>query len=135
MLALSDMEETSSNFSKKPPLQPPTTKTLLCKPSTILNDSCRQDVVKMKGGGCLLVQAELGKTSSSDIAPFFQGTEVTSLAADIDGVEEVPSTVSTSLNWELAMNSPTSHQRLKLTVCVLYLTLTNEGWDTPINLS
>ena len=33
-MALSDMEEASRSFSQKPPLEPPTTKTLPCKPVT-----------------------------------------------------------------------------------------------------
>lgn len=67
------------------------------------------DAVKVRGNDCLFVQVELGKMSSSGIAPFFQGTKVTSLTVDTDGVEETPSTARAGLNWEVAMNSRISH--------------------------
>ena len=99
------------------------------------NDSHRQDVVKVRGSDRLFVQAELGKMSSSDTAPFFQGAKETSLAAETDGVEEMPCTASAGLSWEVAMNSPTSHGKLKPTACVLCLALTPERWEAPIPLS
>lgn len=59
------------------------------------NDSRRQNVVKVRGSDCLFDQAELIKVSSSDTGPFFQGTKVTSLAADTD--EDMLSTASADL--------------------------------------
>lgn len=73
------------------------------------NDSCRQDVVKVKGSDHLFVQIDLDTMSSSGIAPFFQVAKVTFLAADADGVAGMSCTAFAGLTCEVALNSPTSH--------------------------
>lgn len=83
------------------------------------NDSRGQNVVKVRGSDCLFDQAELIKMSSFDTAPFFQGTKVTPLTADTDGEEEVRSTASADLKWEMAVNSPHLTEGRKKPLCAL----------------
>lgn len=72
-------------------------------------------------------QAELIKMSSFDTGLFFQGTKVTSLIANTDGEEEMHSTASADLKWEMAVNSPRlTEGRKKPAACVLCIALTPE---------
>lgn len=81
----------------------------------------------MRGSDCLSDQAELIKMSSFDASPFFQGTKVTSLTADSDGEEEMPSRASADLKWEMAVNSShLTEGRKKPGALVLCLALTPE---------